>query len=158
MTMLYWAPFIVKTGPFSGLGPGGPPDAAKDLSQRPWGEATVYERCTRTPTGSGCQVREGDRHGLYYTYEVTHYHGVFEVVDPYAKALGVNGDRGMVVDLARTNPEGWDDFPKPQLKNFTDAIIYEVHIRDFSIHENSGIRHRGKYLGVVEPETRGPQK
>ncbi len=120
------------------------------------GEATVYEMY-KDPNGFWVQVLEGDRHGLYYTYEVTHYHGVFEVVDPYAKALGVNGNRGMVVDLSRTNPEGWDDFPKPTLKNFTDAIIYEVHIRDFSIHENSGIKHKGKYLGVVEPETRGPR-
>ena len=72
------------------------------------GEATVYEMY-KDPNGFWMQVLEGDRHGLY-TYEVTHYHGSLRWWT-LRKALGVNGNRGMVVDLARTNPEGWDISP-----------------------------------------------
>src|SRR5690606_41831591 len=79
-----------------------------------------------------------------------------EVVDPYARAVGVNGERGMVVDLRRTNPEGWDALRKPEYVRFTDAVIYELHIRDLTVHKTSGIRHKGKFLGLTERGTRGP--
>jgi len=93
---------------------------------------------------------EGDLSGVYYTYEVLVGGQLNEAVDPYAVALGVNGDRGMVVDLARTNPDGWDQDKRPDFGNFTDAIIYELHIRDLSISPNSGIVNKGKYLGLTE--------
>lgn len=99
----------------------------------------------------------GDHHGLYYTYKVTINDITNEAMDPYAKASGVNGQRGMVVDLSRTNPPGWDKLVRPPLTRFTDTIIYELHIRDMSIHPLSGITHRGKYLGLTELNTRGPE-
>lgn len=102
-----------------------------------------------------CEI-SGDLHGRYYTYLVTHHDREYEVVDPYARACGVNGKRGMVVDLSRTNPPGWERDQRPSLDAPTDAVIYELHVRDFSIHPASGISHKGKYLGVVEPHTRGP--
>lgn len=98
----------------------------------------------------------GDLHGRYYTYVVKHHSGEYEVVDPYARACGVNGERGMVVDLSRTNPPGWEKGQRPLACSPTDAVIYELHVRDFSIHPASGITNKGKYLGVVEPNTRGP--
>lgn len=99
----------------------------------------------------------GDCHGLYYTYGVTQQRDeVYEVVDPYARAAGVNGDRGMVVDLARTNPVGWERIKRPLLTDPVDAVIYELHVRDFSIHPQSGIKHRGKFLAFTEAGTRGP--
>ena len=98
----------------------------------------------------------GDRHGLYYTFKVLVDGVIHEAMDPYAKACGVNGRRGMVVDLARTNPPGWDKLSRPPLSRFVDAIIYEIHVRDMSIHPLSGIAHRGKYLGLAERYTRGP--
>ena len=60
------------------------------------------------------------------------------------------------MDPARTNPPGWERDQRPPLAAPTDAVIYELHVRDFSIHPASGIVNKGKYLGVVEPDTRGP--
>ena len=90
-------------------------------------------------------------HGTYYTYSVTTAVGTQEAVDPYVKAAGVNGDRGMVVDLSLTNPEGWDEDRSfnTGIDSYSDAIIWEIHIRDFSnTIENS--QYKGKYLAFTE--------
>ena len=97
---------------------------------------------------------QGDNHGLYYNYRVLVNGQINEAVDPYAKACGVNGQRGMVVDLGRTNPPGWEELMRPPLERFVDAIIYEIHVRDMSIHPSSGIVQRGKFLGLTERGTR----
>jgi pullulanase len=79
------------------------------------------------------------------------------VPDPYAKAANTNGKRAMVIDLHTTNPIGWnkDKSPLFSINNIaTDAIIYELHIRDASIHPNSGIKNKGKFLGLVETGTK----
>lgn len=80
-----------------------------------------------------------------------------EVPDPYAKAVGVNGKRAMVVDLNETNPDGWGKDKSPAFKNKTDAIIYELQIRDASIAANSGITNKGKYLGLTEMGTKNAE-
>ncbi|MBO4384480.1 MAG: type I pullulanase [Clostridia bacterium] len=86
----------------------------------------------------------------YYTYTVTTAVGTFEVVDPYAKAVGVNGDRGMVVALASTNPEGWaNDRYYSDIEAYNEAIIWEVHVRDFS-NRIEGSAYPGKYLAFTE--------
>lgn len=97
----------------------------------------------------------GNYEGSYYTFCIE-YEGKWlnEVPDPYAKAVGTNGKRAMVIDLKKTNPSGWDKDQQPKLKNATDAIIYELHIRDASIAANSGITHKGKYLGLTETGTK----
>lgn len=95
----------------------------------------------------------GDWNGIYYTYSVTVEDETNEAVDPYAKALGVNGNRGMVIDLAATNPEGFVTEERPSFLNVTDAIIYELHIRDFSADHSSGMHHKGKYLAFTEEGT-----
>ena len=80
-----------------------------------------------------------------------------EVTDPYAKAVGVNGKRAMVLNVNETAPVGWvnDNSPAFSKHNIpTDAVIYELHIRDASIHANSGIQHKGKYLGLTETGTK----
>lgn len=94
--------------------------------------------------------------GRFYTYLVTHGTQTEEVVDPYAKAAGVNGRRGQVVDLAKTNPPGWGKVKWLPLDSPVDAVIYEVHVRDFSIAPSSGIKAKGKFLGLVEKGTRTP--
>lgn len=94
-----------------------------------------------------------DLKGLFYTYEVTAYDKIKEAVDPYAKALGINGLRGAIIDLNETNPEGFNCDTSPTLDSFTDAIIYETSIRDISIHPDSGIIHKGKFLGLAEENT-----
>lgn len=92
-----------------------------------------------------------DLNGEYFNYLVNVDGKENEVVDPYARAVGVNGNRTMVVDLASTNPEGFNNDIRPEFKDPTDAIIYEVHIRDFTIDESSGIEGelKGKYKGFV---------
>ncbi|MEM6321922.1 MAG: type I pullulanase [Bacteroidota bacterium] len=95
--------------------------------------------------------------GQYYTFQ-THINGQWgdEVPDPYVKAVGVNGRRGHVIDFAKTNPDGWENDTKPTLKNPTDVILYELHVRDVSMHENSGIQNKGKFLGLTETGTTNP--
>ncbi|HET9429639.1 MAG TPA: type I pullulanase, partial [Chitinophagaceae bacterium] len=75
---------------------------------------------------------------------------MMEVPDPYAKATSVNGRKAVILNLKKTNPTGWEKDKSPVLKNKTDAIIYELHIRDASIANNSGIKNKGKYLGLTE--------
>ena len=96
---------------------------------------------------------DGDLNGVYYTYTSDDY----EACDPYAKAVGVNGDRAMVIDMESTNPEGWDKDKNPNSgMNSTDANVYEIHFRDISVAESSGIKNAGKYLGLTELGTKNP--
>ncbi len=89
-------------------------------------------------------------HGTYYTYSVTTAVGTQEAVDPYARAAGVNGERGMVVDLSLTDPEGFDeDASLDTLQSYSDAVIWEVHVRDFSNKIESS-EYKGKYLAFTE--------
>lgn len=90
-------------------------------------------------------------HGTYYTYTVTTVMGEQEAVDPYAKAAGLNGDRGMVVDLSLTDPEGWDSDAafSTGIDSYSDAIIWEVHVRDFS-NKIASSEYKGKYLAFTE--------
>ena len=97
----------------------------------------------------------GDRDGLIYTYKVKIGEKWNEAVDPYARAVTVNGDKGVVVNLSTTNPENWNK-NKPSLLQATDAIIYELHIRDLSSSSDSGVKNKGKFLGVTELNTTGP--
>lgn len=96
---------------------------------------------------------DGDYQGVYYTYSVTVHGATKEAVDPYAKACGINGMRGMIVDLQKTDPEGFPEETKPELDSFTDIILYEMSIRDYTIDETSGVQEKGKYLGLTEEGT-----
>ena len=113
------------------------------------GEAYKTVDMTRGDKGVWAHT-EACGHGTYYTYSVTTSVGTQEAVDPYAKAAGVNGNRGMVVDLSRTNPEGWDASAlQNPLKSYSDAIIWEVHVRDFS-NKIASSQYKGKYLAFTE--------
>ena len=95
----------------------------------------------------------------YYTYAITNYGAVTETIDPYAKAAGVNGDRGMVVDLAQTNPDGWENDKHLYTLNKTAAdipIVYELQVKDFSSSPTSGMQYKGKYLAFTEKGTTVP--
>lgn len=94
-----------------------------------------------------------DLKNVYYVYEVTVNGSTNLAVDPYAKAVGVNGNRGMVVDLTDTDPEGFREHSSPAFESPVDAVIYEIHVRDLSMNENSGINNKGKFLGFTETGT-----
>lgn len=103
-------------------------------------------------------VKKGDLNGVYYKYHIVGEDFEHDFVDPYCKALGVNGYRAMVIDLKKTNPKRWENEKKPSLENPLDSILYEMHLRDFSIDESSGVslENRGKFLGIVEENTKVP--
>lgn len=92
----------------------------------------------------------GDLHGKYYTYTLFSEGWERETIDIYARTAGCNGVRGMVVDLSRTNPEGWDMSRTVQLAHYTDAVIYELHVRDFSADPSVPFRYPGKFLAFTE--------
>ena len=107
--------------------------------------------------GTWTAERAGNLDGIYYTYLVTVDGQTREVCDPYARAVGVNGKRGMILDLSATNPPDWDDDADPHAgKPITDAILYELHVRDASMHPSSHIRNKGKFLGLTETGTVTP--
>ena len=107
---------------------------------------------------------KGDLDGKYYLYEITHQAAgsnppaVYRVNDPYARGCSANTGRTLIYDSRKTNPEGWSEDRFVTLKNNVDAVLYEVHIRDFSINRNSGISddRRGKYPGMVQAGARTP--
>lgn len=86
----------------------------------------------------------------YYTYIITSAETDYEVVDPYAVASGLNSEKAMIVDLDLTNPEGWLEHEIPKAVKQNEAVVYEVHVRDFSIAENSGMTNKGKYIAFTE--------
>ncbi len=106
-------------------------------------------------TGVWSLTLNGDYKNVYYTYLVTSRGVTRETRDIYARAAGVNGKRSMVVDLDSTDPEGWSSDHHVLLEKSTDAVIWEVHVRDFSISVTSGVSedNRGKYLGFTEDGT-----
>lgn len=106
--------------------------------------------------GSWSVVVEGDLDGVYYTYSVTNGMITNEVVDPYALSAGVNGKRGMVIDFNSANPDGWENDTRPNTMDaYTDAIIYELHVRDLTSHSSwTGTEaNRGKFKGMWETGT-----
>ncbi len=96
--------------------------------------------------------------GRYYTVQVQ-MDGKWldETPDPYAKAVGLNGRRGMILDLTKTNPANWAADKRPALAAPTDIVLYELHIRDLSINPNASIKNAGKYLALTEKGTKSPE-
>lgn len=90
---------------------------------------------------------KGNLAGMFYTFDI----GKGECPGTFAKAVGVNGNRAAILNMADTNPEGWADDRRPALASPADQVIYELHMRDFSISPTSGMKHQGKYLALTEP-------
>ena len=96
----------------------------------------------------------GDQHLTIYTYRVKLGDQWSEAVDPYVRAATINGSKGVVVDLAKTNPAGFLEHSKPSFSGVsTDAVFYELHVRDLSVDSSSGIQNKGKFLGLTETGT-----
>ncbi|KAB2389677.1 MULTISPECIES: type I pullulanase [Bacillus cereus group] len=131
---------------------------AKLVTYKKWSDKIGTEiNMQKGEKGTWTAELKGNQKGLFYTYKVKIGDKWTEAVDPYARAASVNGDKGAVVDLEETNPKKWKANKKPKFKNPEDAIIYELHVRDLSIQPESGIKQKGKYLGVTERGTKGPE-
>ncbi|MGN0814136.1 MAG: type I pullulanase [Candidatus Coproplasma sp.] len=115
------------------------------------GTAEATYNLTRGEKGVWTYNHPSSLNGKYYTYTVSNSSGVQEAVDPYARSAGLNGQRGMILDLDSTDPEGWTNVPfdNPAVENYTDAEIWEVHVRDFSNKIESS-QYKGKYLAFTE--------
>ena len=99
---------------------------------------------------------DDDLHGYYYTYSVTNGSATHEVIDPYARGAGINGIRGLIIDFERVNPAGFIYNDRPNnMTHPTDAIVYELQIRDLTSHESwTGSEvNRARYLGLIESGT-----
>lgn len=99
----------------------------------------------------------GQLYGQFYTFSVK-YNGKWLAPTPgvWAKALGTNGERAAIIDFSKTDPKDWASDKGPKVAAITDAVIYEMHHRDFSVHPSSGIVNKGKFLALTEQGTVTP--
>lgn len=92
-------------------------------------------------------------HGVYYWLEIERNGETIKTLDPWVKAVGTNSQRGIIVNLDKTNPANWNKDKRVSINSPVDAVIYELHVKDFSIHPESGIENKGKYTGFTETGT-----
>lgn len=115
------------------------------------------KKMKKSKDGTWTATLRGNSEGKFYTFQIMmDGKWLAETPDPWAKATGVNGQRAMIIDPAKINPEGWEADQRPPLESFDDIILYELHMRDISMHPSSGIKHKGKYLGLAETGTKTP--
>ena len=148
-----WAPFASSVDVrFYATGSGGemlyamPMTKKIDSGTNKWSGIWEYEK-------------PGDNKNLYYTYNLNNGGAEVETIDPYAKACGLNGTRGMVIDMDSVNPDGWENdsfLYKLNADNADLPIIWELHVRDFSSSADSGMVNKGKYLAFTETGTTVP--
>ena len=130
-------------------------DASGKLNPGEEKNARLYRMDRDLSTGVWRAVIPEDLRGRYYLYRAEFPDGtVCWAADPYARAVSANGERMAVVSLEDTDPPGWDTDRLPPFSAPQDAVICELHIRDFSIDANSGMKHRGKFLAFTERETK----
>lgn len=99
-----------------------------------------------------------DLKGKFYTFQIEKDgEWLEETPGIWAKAVGINGNRAAVIDWNETNPEGWESDQSPELKMYSDIILYELHHRDFSIAPDSGVTNKGKFLALTETGTKTPE-
>ncbi|MBO4985639.1 MAG: type I pullulanase [Bacteroides sp.] len=122
-------------------------------------EGSAYETIVMKAAEEGTWKAsvEKDLLGKFYTFNVK-IDGKWQGDTPgiTAFAVGVNGKRAAIIDMDATDPEGWADDKRPELKSPADVMLYEVHHRDFSIHPSSGIQNKGKFLAMTETGTKNP--
>ena len=110
------------------------------------GKAYKKVKLSQTAPNVWTTTVKGDLKGKFYTFDI----GRGETPGTFAKAVGVNGKRGAIIDLAETNPAGWDSDKRVPTRSAADLVIYELHHRDFSMSPTSGLVHKGKYLALTE--------
>ena len=120
------------------------------------GTATAEYAMTKAEGGTWTYALPSGTAGFYTVQATIGGKTLAEVADPYVHAVGLNGRRGAVLNPALVQPPGWADDPRPALRQATDIVVGEVHVRDLSMDPQSGISKKGKYLGVAQTSTRGP--
>lgn len=116
---------------------------------------SIFKKINLQLAENGCweTTLAGNYEGIFYTFRVNDGEWLHETPDIYCRCVGVNGQRGMIFDPSKTNPDNWQTDKGPRLNSFVEAVIYEIHVRDFSIFPGSGITNKGKYLGFTEFNT-----
>src|ERR1035437_4116567 len=110
---------------------------------------------SRSEKGTWTLKVNEDLKGKFYTFQIKiGEKWLEETPGMWVKATGVNGKRAAIIDFADTNPAGWENDVRPPLKNVTDIMLYEMHVRDFSMASNSGMKHKGKFLAFTERGTK----
>lgn len=100
---------------------------------------------------------DGDLRHVYYTYRLERSGKTVELQDPYSVAVGVNGQRSMVLDLKETDPENFKEDHGPVFSNRTDLVICEISVLDSTADGSSGVKYPGKYLGLAEKGTKNKE-
>lgn len=122
------------------------------------GEAGEQIEMAMADDGTWRTIVNRDLKGSFYTFQIEKDgNWLDETPGIWAKAVGINGNRAAVIDLNETNPEGWESDRSPELKMYSDIILYELHHRDFSIDPDSGIENKGKFLALTETGTQSPE-
>lgn len=120
-------------------------------------EGAAYETVDMKRSENGTWKKEIKENlkGKFYTFQVRiGEKWLDETPGMWVKATGVNGKRAAIIDMDETNPDNWENDVRPALKNATDIILYEVHVRDFSVSPNSGMKNKGKFLAFTEHGTK----
>ncbi|MGB4415674.1 MAG: type I pullulanase [Paludibacter sp.] len=120
-------------------------------------EGAAYKTVDMKRSDNGTWIKEINENlnGKFYTFQVRiGERWLDETPGMWVKATGVNGKRAAIIDMDETNPDGWENDKRPELVNFTDIILYEVHVRDFSVSPNSGMKNKGKFLAFTEHGTK----
>ena len=127
------------------------PNDAKQITVRIYKEGMggkAIKSVKMQKTGNECWTAtvKGDLMGKFYTFDM----GKGECAGIFAKAVGVNGKRGAIIDMEKTNPAHWCCDERPVVKSPADLIIYEMHHRDFSINRQDA-QYPGKFMALTEP-------
>ena len=122
------------------------------------GSAIRIDQFQRAEKGTWTIFLRGDLNGYYYTIRINDGVGwLNETPGIEARAVGINGHRGLIFNPEQTNPDNWDKDQRIKCQQATDAIIYELHVRDFSVSPSSGIKNKGKYIAFTEKGTISPE-
>lgn len=122
------------------------------------GEPVQTVDMTRAESGTWTATVTPVPMGKFYTFQILHNgRWLDETPGIWPKAVGINGARAAIIDMAATNPEGWGTDSGPKLESVTDAVVYELHHRDFSVHPSSGVTNKGKFLAITEQGTVSPE-
>jgi pullulanase len=147
-----WAPTAISVS-LALYGDSGEYDGKGRVRDQDTGEFQPMEKDEKTGLWSGAV--QGNLAGKYYLYRVEFADGTVNyAADPYAQAVSANGQRMAIIDMKKTGPPGWKPDRKPPFAAPQDAVIYELHVRDFSLDENSGMKHKGKFLAFTERGTK----